>query len=345
MKGFMRKRDKRAALLLGTALLLLTACGQQESDLTENMYVGVACYDQSDVYIEELLECFKEECGDRKITVTIRDAVGSQKTQNDQVKEMIGEGCGVLCVNLADRTDPSEIIDMARENDVPIVFFNREPVAEDLMQWEKLYYVGADAQQSGVFQGELAADVIWKNKSIDRNQDGKIQYVMLEGETEHQDFIIRTEAAVNTLRQKGIEVERLSYGIANWNRAQAQNRMSQMLGKYGEAIELVLANNDNMALGAIDAYREKGYAKEEMPVFFGIDGIKEGLRAVKEGSLAATVYNDKEGQAEVMADLVHALITGKGLDKIEFQNGNYIYLDYDKVTPENVDSFSAKEAE
>src|SRR5699024_11590459 len=70
----------------------------------------------------------------------LRDAAGAQRTQNDQVEELIDAGCDVLCVNLVDRADPSEIIDLARDHDVPIVFFNREPVAEDLLQWDKLYY-------------------------------------------------------------------------------------------------------------------------------------------------------------------------------------------------------------
>ena len=128
------------------------------------------------------------------------------------------EGCNVLCVNLVDRADPSEIIDLAREHEVPIIFFNREPVAEDLQQWDKLYYVGAEAEQSAGSQGELAAELVKENSSLDKNRDGKIQYVVLEGEAGHQDAIIRTENAVNTLKESGIEVEKLSCQIANWNR-------------------------------------------------------------------------------------------------------------------------------
>ena len=196
--------------------------------------------------------------------------------RDDQVEELIDSGCNVLCVNLVDRTDPSEIIDLARENDVPIIFFNREPVAEDLMQWSGLYYVGAYAEQSGEIQGELAADIIRDNSSIDRNKDGKIQYVVLEGEAGHQDAIIRTEKVVDTLRNQGIKLEKLSYGIANWNRAQAENRMTQMIGQYPNKIELVLANNDDMALGAIDAYDKLNLTESSRPVFFGIDGTDEG---------------------------------------------------------------------
>ena len=263
--------------------------------------------------------------------MTVQGAGGSQKTQNDQVKELIAGGCNVLCVNLVDRTDPSEIIDLARDYDIPLIFFNREPVAEDMQQWDKLYYVGADAQESGTMQGEIAADVIKKNPQIDRNKDGKIQYVVLEGEPGHQDTIIRTENAVEALKEKGIELEKLSYGLANWNRAQAENRMSQMISQYQTKIELVLANNDEMALGAIDAYEKLNYTESTLPLFFGIDGTRVGLKAVRESKLDGTVYNDKEGQAEAMAKLAEALVSGEGMDEIAFENQKYLYLPYAKV--------------
>ena len=150
---------------------------------------------------------------------------------------------------------------------------------------------------------------------------------------------------MDTMKECGIALERLDYGIANWNRAQAKHRTLQMLEQYSNRIEVVLANNDEMALGAIDAYDELGYKAEERPLFFGVDGTDEGLRAVKEGKLSATVYNDKEGQAKGMAALACALIERKGLEKLEFEKGRYVYLPYAKVTRENVDDFLAKEAE
>ena len=272
----------------------------------------------------------------------VRDAAGVQRTQDDQVKELINAGCDVLCVNLVDRADPSEIIDMAREHEVPIIFFNREPVAEDLMQWDQIYYVGADAEESGVMQGELAADIIKNNSQTDRNRDGKIQYVVLEGEPGHQDAIIRTETAVKTLTDSGIELEKLSYQIANWNRAQAENRMEQLIGQYPNQIELVLSNNDDMALGAMDAYKKLNYTETALPVFFGIDGTDAGLEAVVDSELAGTVYNDKEGQAKAMAELCWALITGDGMEELEFQKERCIYLPYAKVTEENADEFIAR---
>ena len=333
----MRKKNIiTAGILFCMALQGLSGCKKQDLPSQQAIYIGVTYYDQSDIFLNELLDCFKEEIRemeteDKKVTMTIQGAGGSQKTQNDQVKELIAGGCNVLCVNLVDRTDPSEIIDLARDYDIPLIFFNREPVAEDMQQWDKLYYVGADAQESGTMQGEIAADVIKKNPQIDRNKDGKIQYVVLEGEPGHQDTIIRTENAVEALKENGIELEKLSYGLANWNRAQAENRMSQMISQYQTKIELVLANNDEMALGAIDAYEKLNYTESTLPLFFGIDGTDVRLKAVRESKLDGTVYNDKEGQAEAMAKLAEVLVTGEGIEEIPFENQRYLYLPYAKV--------------
>lgn len=343
---------KKKMVAFGMAVLacmhIFSGCEGKKTELSQRVHVGVACYNQNDTFLGELIDCFKEELGEQETdelesVMTIRDAAGSQRTQNDQVKELIDAGCNILCVNLVDRADPSDIIDLARKKDVPVIFFNREPVAEDMMQWDQIYYVGADAKQSGIMQGELAVDKIRADKEIDRNHDGKIQYVVLEGEPGHQDAIIRTENAVDTLKNNGIELEKLGYGIANWNRVQGQNRMLQMLSQYGDRIELILANNDDMALGAIDAYKKSNIGEADQPVIFGIDGTSSGLDAVGRGTLSGTVYNDKQGQAKAMAMLAYAIVSGTGMDQITFKHDQYIYLPYLKVTKENAGQFSACE--
>ena len=139
-----KKKLLAAAIVLCMVIQLLCACGKQKISMSDKVYVGVTCYDQNDTFLSELLVCFKEELNHLnkngvETTVTVKNAAGSQRTQNDQVKELINAGCNVLCVNLVDRADPSEIIDVAKEHDVPIIFFNREPVAEDMRQWDRLY--------------------------------------------------------------------------------------------------------------------------------------------------------------------------------------------------------------
>lgn len=281
----------------------------------------------------------KEEATGVAINVEVMDASQSQLTQNEQVKSLIEKGCDVICVNLVDCTEPTTITDLAENKQVPIIFFNRELVAEDLERWSELYYVGADALQSGVLEGELAANAFKTNAKMDKNGDGICQYVVLEGEAGHQDSIVRTEYSVNTLIENGVEAEKLGYAMANWNRAQAQTKTAALLTQFDGKIELIIANNDDMALGAIDALRDSEIPREDWPGVVGIDGTDAGLLAVENGEMLGTVYNDKEGQAREMLNLAFAIATNGDKDSIPLIDGKYVRTPYHKVTQENVEDY------
>ena len=281
----------------------------------------------------------------RRIIVSTKSGNDDQQEQNEKVEEMIDAGCDVLCINLVDRTAPSRIVRMARNEDIPVIFFNREPVREDLMQWEKLYYVGCDAEQSGIMQGEIAAEYINSHPEVDKNEDGKIQYVLLEGEAGHQDAISRTEYSVKTLMKNDVILEKLSYQLADWNRGQAENRMNRLISQYGKEIELVISNNDEMALGAVEAYRTVGYAREDWPVIFGIDGLEDALKAVKAGEMQGSILNDRVDQAKEMAKMAVKLFEGEDFDQENLKEGRYYFSEYQKVDSSNIDEYlSAEEA-
>ena len=281
----------------------------------------------------------KEEATGVAINVEVMDASQSQLTQNEQVKSLIEKGCDVICVNLVDRTEPTTITDLAENKQVLIIFFNRKLVAEDLERWSELYYVGADALQSGVFEGELAANAFKTNAKMDKNGDDICQYVVLEGEAGHQDSIVRTEYSVNTLIENGVEAEKLGYAMANWNRAQAQTKTAALLTQLSGKIELIIANNDDMALGAIDALRDSQIPREDWPGVVGIDGTDAGLLAVEKGEMLGTVYTDKEGQAREMLNLAFAIATNGDKDSIPLIDGKYVRTPYHKVTQENVEDY------
>lgn len=336
----------KAGVCIGFLLCFLSGCSSvAQNGEIENIKIGVTVYDQYDTFVSQLMENFNAYATQREeetgigITLDIYNASDSQPTQNGQVESMIKDGCDVICVNLVDRTEPTTIIDLAEKNNVPIIFFNRELVAEDLERWNQLYYVGAKAFESGIMEGELAAEIFKSNPSVDKNGDGIFQYMVLEGEPGHQDAIVRTEYSVSTIMGEGVEVEKLGYAIANWNRAQAQTKMAQMISEHGTDIELVLANNDDMALGAIDALIATEMEREKWPVILGIDGTDVGLEAVKNGEMAGTVYNDKEGQAEAMLKLAWALATGADLAELELEENKYIRLPYAKVRADEVESY------
>ena len=117
-------------------------------------------------------------------------------------------------------------------------------------KWDRLCYVGSDARQSAELEAQIILD-LWEQEpqALDRNGDGVIQYIMMEGERRHQDTVIRTEGTIQALRDGGLELERLDSGIANWDRTQAQALMAGYLDQYGGQVELVICNNDDMALG------------------------------------------------------------------------------------------------
>jgi len=321
------------------ALMTLSGCTAAQPS-SEKIKIGVTVYDSYDTFISELMDNFDADITSRgNITLEKYDASKNQSQQNKQVEKMIEDGCNVICVNLVDRTAPKKIIDLAKSSNVPIVFFNRELVAEDLQQWSGLYYIGANAEESGVMEGKIAADAWKASSTADKNQDGIIQYVVMEGEAGHQDAIVRTEKSVNTLIDAGLKVDKLGSPIANWNSAQAQTRMASLITQYKDSIEMVLSNNDDMALGVIDAYHAAGIPQKQWPIIVGIDGTKPGLEAVASGEMVGTVYNNKEGQASAMADLSVALASNESLSSMNLKDGKYIRLPYEPINIDNVKQY------
>ncbi len=339
-------RKKKLLVVIMAGIFMLFGCGSVTDQPVKSIKIGISVYDQYDTFVGQMMTAFnsyatqKQEMTGITINVEIYNASGSQSTQNEQVESMIKEGYNVICINLVDRTDPTTIIDAAEKNNVPVIFFNRELVEEDLGRWDKLYYVGAEAFESGIMEGELAAEAFEEREELDKNQDGIFQYIVLEGEVGHQDSIVRTEYSVNTIIQKGVPVEKLGYAIANWNRAQAQTKMSQLLEEYGDKIELVLANNDDMALGAIDALKAQNIPQKDWPAVVGIDGTDVGLEAVRDGEMIGTVYNDKEGQAASMLELAYTLATDGDISSIAMMEGNTIRLPYIKVSAKDAGAFT-----
>lgn len=333
------------ALLGGSAWLYAKKTGGHEEKKT-SLRIGVLLYRGDDTFIgtlrnsmEQAAKEYEKETGVR-VTLDVRDAKRNQLTQNSQAERMIDLGCDVLCVNMVDRTAAAVIIDKAQAVNVPVIFFNREPVLEDLRRWERAYYVGLPAEDAGRLQGGIVLEA-WQEGRLDRSGDGVLQYVMLEGETGHQDALLRTEYSVRTLTDAGVPTEKLANDTADWQRGQASIRMDQWLREFGgSAIEAVFANNDDMALGAIDACLEFGMSPEELPFIVGVDATPPALEALENGTLAGTVQNDALGQASGIFSLISALTQGRDpAQTLELTDGTYVWLDYTTVTRENLKDF------
>lgn len=338
---------KNCCILLISFMLLLcslSGCEKQGEQPAYTLRIGVAVYSQSDTFISGLIQELeqlaqsREEVGDVKINLAIMDGEGSQVTQNEQIDRLLALEYDVLCVNIVDRTSAAVLIDKAREKDTPILFFNREPVEEDIRRWDKVYYVGAKAEESGELQGELLVEA-WQDDTatVDKNKDGVLQYVMLEGEPSHQDATLRTEYSIATLTENGVPLEKLAADTANWEKGEAQAKMNSWLWDLDQLPEAVICNNDDMALGALEAYKERKVPKEEWPVIIGVDATEAALDAVKAGELLGTVRNDATGIAENLLRLSLELSGVEEEKLVSSLEEPYIWLPYQKITKEDLE--------
>lgn len=330
----MKKKYSFIAVLL-IAVILVFGClffqnrSHEEKEEKKTLRVGVTLYRGDDSFInnlcgkmEEKAKNYEKETG-VKVILDVVDGKGSQNTQNSQVDRFISLGVDVICVNMVDRSAASYIISRAMEGDIPVVFFNREPVEEDMNRWEKLYYVGENAKESAVLQGNILVEAYKKDPaSLDLNGDGKVSYVLLEGETSHQDSLIRTEWSIQTLKDGGVPLEKITGGIGNWEKSQGAAWMEKWLDEYPDEIELVISNNDDMALGAAEALERK---KITRPIkIVGIDGTPQGVEGLKSGKLFGTVQCDSDEYGSVMFQIAAAAGLGQNVQEIvSLEDGKY----------------------
>ena len=201
------------------------------------------------------------------------------------------------------------VIEKARGEEIPVVFYNKEPSAADLASYDKAYYVGTDSKESGIIQGQLIAKHWKAHPEWDLNKDGVIQFVLLKGEPGHPDAEARTTYVVKTLNDGGVKTEQLHMDTGMWDTAMAKDKMDAWIsGPNANKIEVVIANNDGMAMGAVESLKAQG--KTAIPVF-GVDALPEALAMVKSGAMAGTVLNDAANQAKATFELTKNLAEGK----------------------------------
>lgn len=331
-------------------VISLVACGNSASTTApaeggaegaKTVRVGVSIYTFDDafmtLYRNELNKYFATKSNDKvKYEVTMQDGKNDQAEQTNQIDNFITQGYDVLILNLVQSTSAATVMDKCAAAGIPVVFINREPSESDMQSHNvgnfkgKFTYVGADARQSGRFQGELIADL--PNKG-DLNGDGVLQYVMIEGDPENVDAQYRTEFSISQYREKtGMDVECLDDQVGNWQRAEGQRLAANALTQYGDKIEVIFCNNDDMALGAKVSIEAAGRKINDNIYLVGVDALAEAVDAVIGGQMTGTVLNDHIGQSHKAVDCAIDAADGKSIDL-------YNWVDYVKVTPENASQY------
>lgn len=310
--------------------------------------IPLIIYDMNDNYMSDFEQKIKDASGD--INYKTYDSQNSQIIQNEIFESLLEQGYKTFVINPVDRLSVYALIEKAEQKDATIVFINREPLESDMNLSDKVYYLGADAAQSGRLQAELVMELFGSNpealNQYDKNGDNKIQAVILKGEQGHQDAEQRTQVVIDDLTDNLYDVDVLEIKIANFDMQEASIATEELLNTYGDQIEVVLANNDAMAVGAIETLKAQDYFVDTnqdgvinrqtetwMPVI-GIDGLDIAIEQIEKGYLYGTVLNDSITMAEALSELVGLIINGEDINQLSYgiTNDKYIWIDYQKLT-------------
>ena len=302
----------------------------------EDKKIGICIYRGTDNYMtlyrRELVDYLTSK-GFSKDNIFIKDADNDKELQVQQVRELIELNVDALIVNPVDAFEVHYITDLAVGNNIPLVYVNREPSADEEAKWEDysldVTYVGCDARQSGILQGELLLSL--GNKTMDVDGNSRIDYFLLEGAPENIDAEYRTRYSIETLANAGIKTNCLLKEVANWDRNAARMITYNKILE-GARPEVIICNNDAMALGARDAVLESGLNPGKDVFIVGVDGLSEALEDVLNGSIVGTVFNDYISQSHSAADAVVNYLEGKG-------NAHYIGCNYIKITADNAQTY------
>lgn len=332
-----------AGIIALTLILGLVGCGgSSDSGKGE---VSVFYYTYSDTYISSVRSAMDKFLNSAGLKFQNYDANGNQTTQTEQVTTALAKGSKLLIVNVVDTGSDDaaqNIIDLAKAQSVPVIFFNRSVKESVVSSYDKCVFVGTDYEMAGHMQGEMIGKYLAENfDKLDLNGDGKISYVMFKGQEGNMEAIARTQYGVEDADKVLTEAGKPAlefYDASNtkkylvdqngqWSSAAATDYMNTILSQYNEAnknmVELVIANNDDMALGAISALQTAGYNKSRdkaIPVF-GVDATDAAQSAIKSGSMVGTIKQDAEGMAKTITTITQNFLDGKDkFDGVESDN-------------------------
>lgn len=293
-----------------------------------------------------IMEGQAEELGG--ITLDMQDAASDVSTANNKLDAALTKGTDVVAICAPDRESTETMAQKCDADGVPAVFFNMEPMESTMESYDNIWYVGAEAAQSGEMCAQALINYWNENTEIaDKNGDGVLQLVILQGEIGQQDVQLRTQAYEDTLKAQGIDYEILAMDTANWDQAQALDKMNAWITAYGiDGIEGVLCNNDSMAMGAVQACINNGYNSgdpEKFVPIVGIDANIDALEAMKAGSLLGTVLNDRQNQSIAIINVIKAVNAGQEIteDVVGVDctvDGKYIWVPYVIVDESNLDA-------
>ncbi|MCD8350046.1 MAG: substrate-binding domain-containing protein [Planctomycetaceae bacterium] len=305
------------ARMLGLALFLVASVVSL-AGAGENIKIGYCDNNFNDTFHTFMLDAANEYAAKNGIELAVMDAMLDSVRQQDGVRNMINDGVQALIVIPNDTSAVGPMTEAAQEAGIPIIYLNLDPFSDGNVP-EGAYYVGSPTKEGGIMQMEY----------IGERMGGKGAICVLMGLLTNEATYSRTDGVVEVVEQQYPDIQILSQETGLWQRDQAVSVMENWITAYGDQISAVIANNDEMALGASHALRSAGMGH----VFTaGIDGTPDALQAIQNGTLTVSVLQDAIGQGRGAVELAHKLVQGESSEPV-------IWVPLALITKENVHEF------
>ena len=312
---------KTKLLATATAMMLSTTA------MAENIGVSMALFD--DNFLTVLRNGIQEMAdGIEGVDVQIEDAQNDVARQLDQINNFVASGVDAIIVNPVDTSATQAMTDAAAAAGVPLVYVNRQPINVDTLP-DNQAFVASNEIESGTLESFEICKIL---RSQGKGSGAKA-YLMM-GELSNQAAVQRTKDVDDVLGMDMCNfIEIIDRQTANWSREQANSLMTNWLSS-GEEFDAVFANNDEMAIGAIQAMKSAGLDMDVI-VVGGVDATQDALAAMQAGDLDVTVFQNAAGQGSGALNAAIALANGEDVDQ-------KVYIPFELVTPANIDNYLSK---
>ncbi|QIR83911.1 sugar ABC transporter substrate-binding protein [Paracoccus sp. AK26] len=309
-------------LLTATAISAVMATAAQ----AENIGVSMALFD--DNFLTVLRNGMQEHAASLDgVTLQIEDAQNDVGKQLNQIQNFVASGVDAIIVNPVDTDATVAMSQAAADAGIPLVYVNREPVNVDDLP-EKQAFVASDEKESGTLQTQEICRLL--------KEAGKTEAraVVLMGELSNQAARMRTQDIKDVIATPDCGfIQIVEEQTANWSRTQAADLMTNWITS-GLEFDAVISNNDEMAIGAIQALKSAGRSMDDI-IVGGIDATQDALAAMEAGDLDVTVFQNAAGQGQGAVDAALSLARGEEVE-------TKVYVPFELVTPENLAEYQAR---
>ncbi|AHY07004.1 sugar ABC transporter substrate-binding protein [Serratia plymuthica] len=300
-------------------IVLVAALSCSTSALAETIGVSMAYFDQN--FLTIIRHSIDKEAKARGITVQFEDARGDVGRQTDQVQSFISAGVDAIIVDPVNSAGTPAITKLVTKAGIPLVYVNRTPGDSKLPSG--VVFVGSDEKESGTLQMEELARLA--------NYKGNVAIMI--GNLTDAGALQRTKD-VEQVVAKYPNMKVVQKQSANYSRSEGMDLMMNWVTN-GESIDIVAANNDEMAIGAIMALQQAG-KRDSKVLIGGIDATPDGLKALSSGKMQVTVFQDAVGQGKASVDVAQRMIKGEKLEP-------YYWIPFELVTPATMQKFVTKQ--